>query len=79
MNYLSTQLHNRFQFNHQNVGKVSQIPMLIRKTNFVIFCFLNVEENVNPWCGRKDYFLVCKESLFLIKELMYFLSIKEYN
>jgi hypothetical protein len=38
--------------------------------------FLGVEEKVSPWCERKDYSLVCKESLFLINELMYFLPTK---
>jgi hypothetical protein len=38
--------------------------------------FLGVEEKVSPWCERKDYSLVCKESLFLIKELMYSLPTK---
>ena len=38
--------------------------------------FFSVEENVSLWCEKKDYSLVCKESLFLIKELMYSLSTK---
>jgi hypothetical protein len=38
--------------------------------------FLGVEEKVSHWCERKDYSLVCKENLFLIKELMYSLPTK---
>ena len=45
----------------------------------MFFGFLDVEEKVNPWCERKDYSLVCKESLFLVKELMFSLPTKEYN
>ena len=43
----------------------------------LLLSFLSVEEKTNPWCGTKDYSLVCKESPFLIKKLMYFLFIKE--
>jgi hypothetical protein len=38
--------------------------------------FLGVEEKVSLWCERKDYSLVRKESLFLVKELMYSLPTK---
>ena len=38
-----------------------------------------MEENVSSWCERKNYSLVCKKSLFLVKELMYSLSTKEHN
>ena len=32
-----------------------------------------------PWCGMKDNSLVWKESFFLIKEVMYSLSKREYE
>ena len=38
--------------------------------------FLDVEEKMSHWCERKDYSLVYKESLFLVKELMYSLLTK---
>jgi hypothetical protein len=38
--------------------------------------FFGVEENVSPLYERKNYSLVCNESLFLVKELMYSLPTK---
>ena len=49
------------------------------KPIMLFFVSLVWKKNVNPWCERKNYSLVCKKSLFLIKELMYSLSTKEYN
>jgi hypothetical protein len=47
------------------------------KRIWLLLHFFGMEEKANPWCGRKDYSLECKESLLIVKELMYILYIKE--
>jgi hypothetical protein len=47
------------------------------KLIWLLLDFLGVEEKTNYWCGKKDYSLEWKEILFIIKELMYSLYIKE--
>ena len=71
-----------FKEEHYSIGKLSQISVVTWKVNCI---FLSMKKKKIgyflefSWCGRKYYSLKFKESLFLFKEVIHSLCIKEFD